>query len=121
MSSERQSSAPVLFVEGPDNFKVAYDRYLDHELAPDGDPEKPPKKAPRDWWLRIGILAGAVAGGTTGAVIGNSYQAQSQSNGSTLLLGPGMGGRGDPNYHRRGLRRHRRLDTRRDGQALFES
>ncbi len=70
---------------GPDYNKVLVERQLDYQLAPDGDPEKPPKNAPKDWWLRIGILAGVVIGAVVGAIIGNKYYYLSP--GSVLLLG----------------------------------
>jgi|WetSurMetagenome_2_1015567.scaffolds.fasta_scaffold791583_1 uncharacterized membrane protein len=70
---------------GPDYNRVLVEKYLDNKLAPDGDPEKPPRHAPRNWWLRIGLLAGMVVGAVVGAIIGNRFYYV--SSGSELLVG----------------------------------
>ena len=74
---------------GPDYNKALVDRYLDYKLAPDGDPEKPPKNAPKDWWIRIGLLVGVVIGAVIGALVGNRFAYL--SSGSVLLVGLVLG------------------------------
>ncbi len=70
---------------GPDYNRVLVEKYLDQKLSPDGDPEKPPRRAPHNWWICIGLLAGVIVGAVVGAIIGNRFSYV--SSGSLVLVG----------------------------------
>ena len=81
----------VAFFDGDfDKRRVEWE--LENKLAPDGDPERPPKNAPKDKWLRIGILAGLIVGAVAGTLVG--WRLRYLSSGDVALLGLFIGGIG---------------------------